>query len=255
MALCIRTSRSLWLRYITQSHTSISPFHRPVASLSTTTTTTIDSATSPPATEPLNATTTPPPTTLQKPPTSSHQKGPKPPSDPITRTISTPTPTPTRSPKSQSPTRTSRPRSSSSRLSTQPTPPNPHTQNPQNPHAQAPLPYAIGRTPSNNLSIYQLSKRGGNLKLTHVKKITGDAHAFRRELSERLGLREGPGGVEVNSVTGGVVVKVCFLFLSHDLDGGIVDVDVDVVLGDGFGFGEGRKRRGRRGMLTVVMSR
>ncbi|KAK0649690.1 mitochondrial large subunit ribosomal protein-domain-containing protein [Cercophora newfieldiana] len=61
-------------------------------------------------------------------------------------------------------------------------------------------PYLVGRTPSNNLAVYQLAKRGGNYKLTVVKKIDGDKQALKRDIMQELGLEEDK--VRVKTVTG-----------------------------------------------------
>ncbi|KAF8857033.1 hypothetical protein BDZ45DRAFT_691219 [Acephala macrosclerotiorum] len=65
--------------------------------------------------------------------------------------------------------------------------------------------YRITRTPSNNYPIYTLSKRGGNMKLTKIRRIEGDANALRRDLVVALGLEEKE--VVVNQLTRHVVVK------------------------------------------------
>ena len=57
----------------------------------------------------------------------------------------------------------------------------------------------------NNLPIYLLRKRGGNLKVTRIKNIDGDRLAFKGELVRELGV--GKDDVAVNSVTGHVNVK------------------------------------------------
>ncbi|KAK3348776.1 mitochondrial large subunit ribosomal protein-domain-containing protein [Lasiosphaeria hispida] len=48
--------------------------------------------------------------------------------------------------------------------------------------------YHVGRTPSNQLPVYELAKRGGNFKLTHIKKVEGDKAAFKEMLARDLGL-------------------------------------------------------------------
>ena len=67
------------------------------------------------------------------------------------------------------------------------------------------LPYFITRTPSNELPVYTLRKRGGNMKLTRVKKIDGDAEALRDQLRETLGLEEKM--CVVNGLTRHVMLK------------------------------------------------
>jgi large subunit ribosomal protein L49 len=66
--------------------------------------------------------------------------------------------------------------------------------------------YLVSRTPSNNLPVYQLRKRGGNKKLTYVKKIDGNREGLSAALEKTLGLRQGV--VRVNQVTKHVVVPV-----------------------------------------------
>ncbi|KAJ4365923.1 54S ribosomal protein img2, mitochondrial [Neocucurbitaria cava] len=65
--------------------------------------------------------------------------------------------------------------------------------------------YHVSRSATKNLPIYTDYKRGGNLRLTTVRKITGDASALRDELRVLLNKREGE--VSVNGLTGHVVVK------------------------------------------------
>lgn len=74
-----------------------------------------------------------------------------------------------------------------------------------------PLPYHVHRTASQQLPIYNLAKRGGNLHQTRIRKIEGDVDALRRELMEALG--RGEKEVVINRLTGHIVVKVSF-FLS-----------------------------------------
>ncbi|KAK4549119.1 hypothetical protein LTR36_007575 [Oleoguttula mirabilis] len=67
------------------------------------------------------------------------------------------------------------------------------------------LPYFVTRTPSNELPIYTLRKRGGNLKMTRVKKVDGKVDTLRDELRGVLGLQE--KDCQVNPVTRHVVLK------------------------------------------------
>ncbi|KAL2072407.1 hypothetical protein VTL71DRAFT_11750 [Oculimacula yallundae] len=72
--------------------------------------------------------------------------------------------------------------------------------------ATTPLkPYLIVRTPSNQLPIYHLAKRGGNKKLTRVRKIEGDVNMLRSDLQAELGMSE--KDVVVNQLTRQVIVK------------------------------------------------
>lgn len=79
--------------------------------------------------------------------------------------------------------------------------------------------------------MYQLAKRGGNKKLTLIKKVEGDRARFQAALAQELGVEEKT--VVVNNLTGHVLVKVSRVGLS--------------CLGDGVereGRGVGRGRRG-----------
>ncbi|KAK8221915.1 54S ribosomal protein img2, mitochondrial [Zalaria obscura] len=67
------------------------------------------------------------------------------------------------------------------------------------------LPYFVTRTPSNQLPIYLLRKRGGNLKQTRVKKIDGNIESLRDDLQQELGLLS--KDCVVNSLTRHVVLK------------------------------------------------
>lgn len=77
----------------------------------------------------------------------------------------------------------------------------------------SPLPYHITRTPSGNLAVYHEAKRGGNKKLTVIKKVAGDSHALRRDLVSELGPELGLAerAVRVNAVTGHVGIDVSLL--------------------------------------------
>lgn len=67
------------------------------------------------------------------------------------------------------------------------------------------LPYYVTRTPSNELPIYTLKKRGGNLRQTRVKKITGSIDALRDSLQQLLAVPEKE--CVINRVTNHVVIK------------------------------------------------
>lgn len=68
-------------------------------------------------------------------------------------------------------------------------------------------PYRITRTPSNNYPIYTLAKRGGNMKLTKLRRIEGDVNVLRKDLQLALGMDEKE--VVVNQLTRHIIVKVC----------------------------------------------
>ncbi|KAJ4312687.1 54S ribosomal protein img2, mitochondrial [Neodidymelliopsis sp. IMI 364377] len=65
--------------------------------------------------------------------------------------------------------------------------------------------YHVARSAAKNLPIYTDYKRGGNLHLTTVRKVTGDGAALRDELRSWLGKRDEE--VRLNDLTGHVVVK------------------------------------------------
>ncbi|KAF2717883.1 hypothetical protein K431DRAFT_254447, partial [Polychaeton citri CBS 116435] len=67
------------------------------------------------------------------------------------------------------------------------------------------LSYFVTRTPSRELPIYNLRKRGGNMLLTRVKKIDGDVEALKDELRSVLSL--GEKEAVVNKLTRHVVLR------------------------------------------------
>jgi large subunit ribosomal protein L49 len=67
-------------------------------------------------------------------------------------------------------------------------------------------PYLVRRSHSNNLPVYLLNKRGGNLKQTKLRKIEGNISALRTDLQEALGLEK--GDVVVNQLTQQIIIKV-----------------------------------------------
>ncbi|KAH7138169.1 mitochondrial large subunit ribosomal protein-domain-containing protein [Dendryphion nanum] len=69
----------------------------------------------------------------------------------------------------------------------------------------APAKYHVGRTKSSNLPIYSDYKRGGNLHLTTVSKVSGNVAALRDEL--RTFLKKQDEDVVVNALTQHVVIK------------------------------------------------
>ena len=74
---------------------------------------------------------------------------------------------------------------------------------PQIPHS--PPTYHVARSANKNLPIYTDYKRGGNLHLTTVRKVTGDLHALREELKTWLAKKD--EHVTVNALTQHVIVK------------------------------------------------
>lgn len=65
--------------------------------------------------------------------------------------------------------------------------------------------YHVSRSATKNLPVYTDYKRGGNLHLTTVRKITGDLSALRDEL--RVYLNKKNEDVKINSLTQHVIVK------------------------------------------------
>ena len=83
----------------------------------------------------------------------------------------------------------------------------PKSSAPTLPQIKLPPPkYHVARSSSKNLPIYTDFKRGGNLHLTTIRKITGDLTALRDEL--RVFLNKKNEDVKINSLTQHVVVKV-----------------------------------------------
>lgn len=70
----------------------------------------------------------------------------------------------------------------------------------------SPLPYHIHRTASQQLPIYHLAKRGGNLHQTRIRKIDGDLMELKKDLRQALGLRE--EHIAINQLTRHIVIKV-----------------------------------------------
>jgi large subunit ribosomal protein L49 len=87
--------------------------------------------------------------------------------------------------------------------SSSPGPPTPT----QAPAAAQPKPYRVTLTPSKNYPIYTLAKRGGNMKLTKLKRIEGDVNALRNDLREAFGVDDKE--VTINQLTRHIIVKVC----------------------------------------------
>ncbi|OAL46246.1 hypothetical protein IQ07DRAFT_575280 [Pyrenochaeta sp. DS3sAY3a] len=86
--------------------------------------------------------------------------------------------------------------------------PRPAVTKPYQPPSPASLPppqYHVSRSANKNLPVYTDTKRGGNLHLTTVRKITGDLAALRDEL--RVHLNKPEAEVTINSLTGHVVIK------------------------------------------------
>ncbi|KAI5920119.1 mitochondrial large subunit ribosomal protein-domain-containing protein [Camillea tinctor] len=67
------------------------------------------------------------------------------------------------------------------------------------------LPYYVGRNNLRNFGVYQKKKRGGNFKVTLLKKAEGDLQALRRDVQDSLGLPENE--VTVNRVTRHIEIR------------------------------------------------
>lgn len=79
---------------------------------------------------------------------------------------------------------------------------------PTTPEPRGPPPFVITRTASQNLPVYPLSKRGGNKKLTLIRKLEGDRNVLAQWLAEDLGLDKKK--VRVKAPTNHVELEVCF---------------------------------------------
>jgi large subunit ribosomal protein L49 len=69
----------------------------------------------------------------------------------------------------------------------------------------SPPQYHVSRSANKNLPVYTDYKRGGNLHLTTVRKITGDLQALRDELRSWLAKKD--EDVKINALTQQVIVK------------------------------------------------
>jgi large subunit ribosomal protein L49 len=89
--------------------------------------------------------------------------------------------------------------------------PNPPSSQPEGhsirePFMLSPPRYHVSLSASGNYPVYTDYKRGGNLRITTVRKITGDVTALKNELRLFLGLKEDQ--VFINDLTKQVIVKV-----------------------------------------------
>ena len=69
------------------------------------------------------------------------------------------------------------------------------------------LPYHIHRTASQQLPIYKLAKRGGNLRQTRLRKVEGDLVRLRSDLQDALSLES--EHIKINQLTKHIIIKVC----------------------------------------------
>ena len=68
------------------------------------------------------------------------------------------------------------------------------------------LPYYIYRTASQQLPIYKLAKRGGNLRQTRLRKVEGDLARLRSDLQDALNLES--EHIKINHLTKHIIIKV-----------------------------------------------
>ena len=75
------------------------------------------------------------------------------------------------------------------------------------------LPYHIHRTPSQQLPVYKLAKRGGNLRQTRLRKVEGDIARLRTDLQEALSLED--EHIKINHLTKHIIIKARLLLDLH----------------------------------------
>ena len=92
--------------------------------------------------------------------------------------------------------------------------PEPAPPSPTSPYQDIPpLSYHVYRTPSQELPVYHLTKRGGNLLQTQLRKIEGSRQSLCEELCKALDLR--PRDITINQVTGHIVIKVSIVTFQY----------------------------------------
>ncbi|KAJ2982466.1 hypothetical protein NUW58_g6433 [Xylaria curta] len=82
------------------------------------------------------------------------------------------------------------------------------TQTPSEPSEPNPprrLPYFVGRNNLNNFSIYEKSKRGGNLQLTYLKRGEGDLMALKQDIKDALQLSDKE--ITINDLTKHIMIR------------------------------------------------
>ncbi|ROW08749.1 hypothetical protein VPNG_06381 [Cytospora leucostoma] len=89
--------------------------------------------------------------------------------------------------------------------SSTPPPPTPASSTPAAPAQPRQLSYLVERTASRNLSVYNDTRSGGSKKETVIKKVVGDVHALRSEITNELGFPKDT--VKINPVTGHIKIK------------------------------------------------
>ncbi|KAK9365394.1 mitochondrial large subunit ribosomal protein-domain-containing protein [Lipomyces kononenkoae] len=75
--------------------------------------------------------------------------------------------------------------------------------------------YFVERTSAGNIPVYREFKNGGNLVVTIVKGITGDAHALKKDIQTALGLPL--DRIAVNPVTRHIAIKGDYFVRTRDL--------------------------------------
>lgn len=99
------------------------------------------------------------------------------------------------------------------------------------------LTYNVGRTASNNVSVYNDKRSGGTRKETTIKKIQGNAQDLKKDLINELQFKK--DDVNVNPVTGHVKIKVrCNGTDLVDVMWTVVGTCANFVLGMAFGTSE-----------------
>ncbi|KAI9731975.1 MAG: hypothetical protein M1834_004426 [Cirrosporium novae-zelandiae] len=76
---------------------------------------------------------------------------------------------------------------------------------PESPFYQYDLPYFVRRSKMQNLPVYIVLKRGGNLKMTHVRKIEGDAADLKKRLQGHLGVPD--KDIAINPTNKDIIIK------------------------------------------------
>lgn len=66
--------------------------------------------------------------------------------------------------------------------------------------------YWVTKTGTKGIPVYQLSKRGGNLHQTKVRRIEGDIMALKTDLQRALGLEDKE--IVINQLTQHIIIKV-----------------------------------------------
>ncbi|KAL9003776.1 MAG: hypothetical protein Q9188_003381 [Gyalolechia gomerana] len=79
------------------------------------------------------------------------------------------------------------------------------TDPPPVPDITEPLLYHVYRTPSQQLPVYHLAKRGGSLLQTRLRKVDGDIMKLKSELQQALGLKQDE--ISVNQLTRHIIIK------------------------------------------------